>query len=123
MPQTNVVFYKEDDGTVPMLEWLDTLSNKALAKCRVKIERLAELGYELRRPEAGFLRDGIYELRVRLHGQNYRIIYFYHGRAAAVISHGLVKERIVPPKDIDRAIDRKKKFDRNPDMHTYREEG
>ena len=64
MPKTKVVFYKEDDGSVPILEWLDSLREKALDKCTVRIERLEELGHELRRPEADFLRDGIYELRV-----------------------------------------------------------
>lgn len=35
MPKTEVVFYKEDDGTVPILEWLDSLHQKALDKCTV----------------------------------------------------------------------------------------
>ena len=66
MPRTKIVFYKEDDGSVPVLEWLDSLQPRALDKCTVKIERLKELGHELRRPESDFLRDGIYELRVGL---------------------------------------------------------
>jgi phage-related protein len=122
MPRTNVVFYQDDDGAVPMLDWLDTLPGKALAKCRVRIERLAELGHELRRPEADFLRDGIYELRVGLRGQNYRMLYFFHGRTAAIVSHGLVKEQAVPPKEIDQAIEHKRRFERNPEKHTYRDE-
>ena len=77
MPRTLVVFYREEDSdAVPVLDWLDSLSEKALAKCTVKIERLAELGHELRRPEADYLRDDIYELRVGLQGINYRILYF-----------------------------------------------
>jgi len=31
------------------------LQEKALDKCRVRIERLEELGHELRRPEADFV--------------------------------------------------------------------
>src|SRR5438105_845168 len=65
MPRTNVWLYRDDDGTVPLLEWLDDLPQKVRDKCRVKIERLRELGYELRRPEADYLRDGIYELRAK----------------------------------------------------------
>jgi hypothetical protein len=61
VPQIDVVFYREDDGSVPILEWLDTLQPKALDKCRVRIERLKEAGHDLRRPEADFLRDGIYD--------------------------------------------------------------
>ena len=51
------------------------------------------MGHELRRPEADFLRDGIYELRVSRRGVHRRILYFFHGKFAAVVSHGLVKER------------------------------
>jgi hypothetical protein len=122
MPKTKVVFFKEDDGSVPILEWLDSLQEKALDKCTVKIERLEELGHELRRPEADFLRDGIYELRVGLQHINYRMLYFFHGRTAAVVSHGLVKEAAVPPKEIEKAIERKRKFERNPKAHTHEEE-
>jgi len=122
MPKTKVVFFKEDDGSVPILEWLDSLQPKALDKCTVRIERLKELGHELRRPEADFLRDGIHELRVGLQHVNYRMLYFFHGRTAAVVSHGLVKEAAVPPKEIEKAIERKRKFARNPKAHTYEEE-
>lgn len=122
MPKTKVVFYKEADGTVPVIEWLDSLPTKALDKCTVRIERLGEMGHELRRPEADFLRDGIYELRVGLQHVNYRMLYFFHGRIAAVISHGLVKEQAVPPQEIERAIERKRKFEQDPDAHTHVEE-
>ena len=58
----------------------------------LRLERLREMGRELRRPEADFLRDGIYELRVSLQGVHHRILYFFHGAVAAVVSHGLIKE-------------------------------
>lgn len=54
MPKTIVVFYQEDDGSVPVLEWLDSLQQKALDKCTVRIERLEELGHELRATRSGF---------------------------------------------------------------------
>ena len=71
MPRIRVVFYQETAGSAPVLEWLDALPPKAQDKCRVKIERLQDLGHELRRPEADLLRDGMYELRVGLQGINY----------------------------------------------------
>jgi phage-related protein len=121
MPQTRIVFFREDDGTVPALDWLDTLPEKALDKCRVKLERLQALGHELRRPEAEYLRDGIYELRVRLGTVNYRILYFFHENTAAVVSHGLTKKQRVPPKEIDRAIAAKRRFTQAPERHTHQE--
>lgn len=121
MPKIQVVFYRESDGTAPVLEWLDTLSAKAQDKCRIKIERLCELGHELRRPEADLLRDGIYELRIGLQSMNYRILYFFHGRTAAVLAHGLVKERVVPSREIEVALTRKRRFEQDPERHTYEE--
>jgi hypothetical protein len=121
MPKISVVFYQEDVKTVPMLDWLDQLSAKAQDKCRVRIERLRDLGHELRRPEADYLRDGIYELRVGLQGKNYRMLYFFHGRIAAVLAHGLIKEREVPAREIEEAIRRKRTFEANPERHTYKE--
>jgi phage-related protein len=122
MPQIEVVLFQESDGTVPVLDWLDEIEQpKAVAKCLVMIERLREMGHELRRPEADYLRDGIHELRIR-HGRvNYRLLYFFHRRIAAVISHGITKEDVVPPKEIERAVERLRRFAAHPDRHTYRE--
>ena len=100
---------------------MDSLPTKALDKCRIRIERLRDLGHELRRPETDFLRDGIYELRVRLRTRNYRMLYFFHGRIAAVLAHRLVKEGEVPQRDIELAIRRKREFELDPARHTYKE--
>jgi hypothetical protein len=50
------------------------------------------------------------------------MLYFFHGRTAAVVSHGLVKEDAVPPKEIEKAIERKRNFEKNPEAHTHVEE-
>ena len=117
MPKTKGILYCEEDGSCPFLEWIEQLPVKAQDKCLVRVERLRELGHELRRPEADLLRDGIYELRASLLGIHYRILYFFHGAVAAIVSHGIVKERAVPPKEIDRALGRKKRFEANPAKH------
>ena len=54
-----------------------------------------------------------------LQGVNYRILYFFYENKAAVLAHGIVKEKIVPPADIGRAVERKKKFEEAPETHTY----
>lgn len=121
MPRTKVILFKAEDGTVPFLDWFGAIPYKAQDKCRVRLERLQHLGHELRRPEADFLQDGIYELRVGLQGINYRMLYFFHGRQTVVISHGMVKERIVPPREIGVALQHKAQFNTNPRKHTYEE--
>lgn len=118
MPATEVVFFGESDGWVPMLEWLDGLPEKVQNKCVVRIERLAECGHELRRPEADLLRDGVHELRVRYGRVNYRMLYFFHGRRA-VLSHGIAKERRVPDKEIDLALSRRRTLQADPEEHVY----
>ncbi len=70
--------------------------------------------------EADFLRDAIYELRVRYGRVNYRMLYFFHERIA-VISHGLTKVKVVPDTDIDLAITRKGEFAQDPQKHKYEE--
>lgn len=122
MPPTEVLFYREDDGSVPLLEWLDRLPPKAQAKCLARLKRLEDLGHELRRPEADYLRGGIYELRASLGGVHYRILYFFQGNLAAVVSHGVTKERRVPSGEIDRAIERKNRFTANPSHYMFRPE-
>lgn len=124
MPKTNVVFYREDENSIPALKWLEDLSKtnlKAYVKCRQRIEMLAAEGYELRRPYADLLRDEIYELRIKLGTVNYRLLYFFQGRIAAVIAAGFTKESEVPAVEIERAIERKKKLMKAPLEHTHRE--
>lgn len=109
----------ERDGIVPFLDWWRDLPAGARDKVRVRLQRLRELGYELRRPEADFLREGIYELRASMAGAHHRILYFFHGRNAVVVSHGIVKEDRVPPREIATALWRKTRFEQDPPTYTH----
>lgn len=125
MPAINIVFYQAQPGDSPVLDWLKEInaSNpKAYDKCRAAIARLALLGHELRRPEADYLRDDIYELRIRSGSVNYRLLYFFHGRTVSVVAHGLTKEAAVPAAAINQAIARKAAFTANPSAHTFKGE-
>ncbi len=125
MPKTEVIFYRDERGQAPVVEWLRELrrkDKKAYAKCNARIQVLAQLGHELRRPMADYLRDGIHELRIRQGHVNFRILYFFHGQAVAILAHGLTKEDEVPNADIERAIQRKEAFAKDPAKHTYPED-
>ena len=124
MPRTKVIFFQEVPGRAPVLEWLQEVrrkDQKIYAKCVAAIDRLAELGHELRRPLADYLRDGIYELRPKSGHVNYRILYFFHGRNVAILASGLTKEDEVPPADVERAVARKGAFEHDPNGHSYEE--
>jgi len=118
-----VVFFEEDDGSVPFILWLDGIPAKAQAKCLARLKRLEDLGHELRRPEAEYLGEGIYELRTQYATMNYRMLYFFHGRTAAVISHGFTKQvSRVPASQIREASRRKAAFEKSPNSHGIRRE-
>ena len=122
MPRTDVVFCQESENEVPVLDWLKQLRHsdqRAYATCVAAIERLHEFGYELRRPLADILRDGIHELRIRKGRVNYRILYFFHGRNLAILAHALTKEDKVPASDIERALRRKRAFEADPARHSH----
>jgi phage-related protein len=121
MPTTIGYFYQDSPGDVPVFDWLKDLKKydrKGFAKCVAKIQRLEALGHELRRPEADYLEDGIYELRAKKGHVNYRILYFFHGQKVAILTHAFAKEDKIPPVDLTRAKNRKKTFERTPDAHT-----
>lgn len=120
MPKIRLVLFQTEKGDVPLLDWLDELDERPRAKCMVRLERLESEGHALRRPEADYLRDEIHELRAKHLGINYRVLYFFSGRDAAVVSHGLIKQQsVVPDRDIDLAVKRKRAFLEDPDAHTY----
>jgi len=121
LARAEVYFYEGEDGSLPLIQWLDEQPKKVQLKCIERISRLAEKGHQLHGPEGDYLRDGIYELRASHQGVHYRILYFFAGRGIVVLSHGITKEREIPSKEIDRAIRRKqqvetdfKRFTRKP---------
>lgn len=122
LPQVLVVFFQDDDGSVPALEWLREVKQRdrrITAKFHERILELKEQGWDLTRPSADILPDGVYELRVRFGSVNYRLLYGFDGQTAAVLAHGLVKEAELPGADIEIAVVRMAKYKANPDAHTY----
>lgn len=124
MPATTIQLFRDDDGSVPFLEWLEEIeqqNRKVYEKCRSYLQRLADFGHELRRPTADLLRDGVYELRLAYLGVNYRILYGFVGKDLVLVSHGITKEKKVPAKEIDLACIRLKKFGTNPKKYAVEE--
>jgi phage-related protein len=120
MPPTRVVIYCDEDGEAPFIAWLLGLPELAQDKVRLRAARLAELGHEMRRPEADYLRDGIYELRAAVRGVQYRVLCFFHGREAVILTNGLTKEQRVPDREIELALRRKGLFEDHPGKHTLK---
>jgi phage-related protein len=123
VPEARIVFYQDESGEAPVLEWLKVVlkkDRKGYANCIARIQLLATSGHELRRPAADYLRDGIYELRAKHVHVQYRILYFFYGQNVAILTHSMTKDTDqVPVIEIERAIQRKDLFEKNPKIHTY----
>ncbi len=48
-----------------------------------------------------------------------RILYFFYGRNVSVLAHSILKKDQIPRADLDRAVERKRKFEKNPDQHSF----
>ena len=121
MPLTKVLVYREASGKIPFTEWLTSVKTedkRAYAKILARILLLGNHGYELQRPMSDTLRDGVKELRIRRGNVNYRVLYFFHGQNVAILSHGIIKESVVPGKEIDAAIRHHSQLQKNPKLHT-----
>ena len=124
MPRTKIVPYQDSRGVVPVLDWLERLASSdvgAYRRCTRQIGRLAAERHQLRRPNCDYLRNSIFELRCSFRRRQFRILYFFHGHHAVVLSHALVKKRMVPQLDIEQALIRMVAFEENPSLHSYTE--
>ncbi len=119
MARTEVVIYQEQEGQVPLVDWLDSLPGKVQRKCLAKVELLAEHGHELRRPHCDYLEDKICELRVRYGNVNYRILYAFVGQNIVLLSHGCTKKKEVPETEINRAIRNRDNYVHDRKAHTH----
>lgn len=122
MPRTDVYFYQDDDRSVPVLDWLLELqqrNKRAAKKCFALVKLLRDFGSDLRRPRADLLRDGVYELRTEVGNVHYRILYGFVGKDVAVLACGLTKEKSVPAREINRAVERIAKYKQDPVRYRY----
>ncbi len=72
---------------------------------------LEERGPNVPRPYADILTDGIHELRVKLSGDQYRMLYFFCYRNFIVMTHAFHKKSTrVQKKEIKKAINYRTDF-------------
>ena len=83
----NIYYFVDERGQNPVKEFIDALPSKEQAKVFAYIAQLKEDGYNLRRPIADLLREGIYELRPK----DNRIFYFFFLKNNAVLVHAIKK--------------------------------
>ena len=112
-----VEYYKQENGNIPVLEFLLTLSPKIRAKTFSEIELLKKHGNKLRepyvKPVKGDKYNGIFELRTKFASDITRIFYFTWSNNTFVLLNGFTKKaEKTSIRELDRALLYKKDYER-----------
>lgn len=100
----NINIYKKPNGSEPIVEFLDSLNPKQRVKVLRSIQMLRDVGMSLPMPHKKYLGDGIYELRVQLSSNIFRVLFIHVEGNEIVLLHGFQKKtQATPSKEIDRA--------------------
>jgi phage-related protein len=100
-----VIFYRTADGGCPVQEFLDSLSSKTAQKVAWVLSLVEDLDVV---PSTYFKKlvstEGIWECRIQLGSNAYRIFCFFDGNSVVVLTHGLIKKtQKTPQREIERA--------------------
>lgn len=110
-----IEWFETEAGNLPVLEWLQDLSEKEQGLVLWHIEQLALLGLEAQMPLVRPLGNKLYELRIRTRGRNQRIAYFAASGKKFVLVHGFTKKQKTTPQSekevaLKRMRDYKRRF-------------
>ncbi|MBN1983023.1 MAG: type II toxin-antitoxin system RelE/ParE family toxin [Chitinivibrionales bacterium] len=100
----HVIYYEHKDGACPIYKFLESRTDREKAKLFNWIALLEREGPQLPRPYADFLEDGIHELRIKLSGDQVRVLYFFCYHDFIVLTHCFTKHTAkVPVTEIETA--------------------
>ena len=104
--------YIRDNGRCPCQDFLDQLNVASeLPYVTRAINQLMEHGFNLKRPQAAYLRDDIYELRIKTINRQIRILYFFFERRKIILTNGLIKKsERTAETEIEKAINYRKNY-------------
>jgi len=113
----DVEYYSTPAGKEPAKDFIETLPVKLKAKVFRDIELLEEFGAELTMPHSKHLKEGIYELRVRLGNDRSRILYFFFTDREIYLTNGFIKKtKKTPQGELEKALkykaDHERRFSR-----------
>lgn len=97
-------FYRKEDGSCPVEEFLDGLDIKMRAKLLKTVELLEMYGHQVREPYSKPLDDGIFEIRAKQGNTITRVLYFFFVGRNIILTNGFVKKtQKTPLSEIDKA--------------------
>lgn len=102
-----VEYYVEDDGTVPVREFLNQMDKKTYARFDWSLEQLRARNVQAGYPLVRHLEGKLWELREESQTNIYRIIYFFFTGRRIVLLHGFQKKtEKTPRREIEMAKNR-----------------
>jgi hypothetical protein len=100
----HVIYYENIKGQSEVFDFVENVTLREKAKILAVLDILEERGPQLPRPYADFLEDGIHELRIKLHGNQVRILYFFCYRDFIILTNVCVKTTAkVPVPEINKS--------------------
>ena len=120
MDKFKVDFYRREDGSKPVGEFIRSLNLKMKAKVVGDLHLLEEYGNLAREPLSKELDDGIFEVRTVEGSDIVRILYFFDAGRIIIATNGFVKKQKKTPKsEIDLAKKRRADYFRRKEAGTY----
>lgn len=99
-----VIFYTNDRGKSPIIEYIDGLSKLDRAKILKFIDILRERKGALDEPYSKHIRGKIRELRIDFAGNKHRIFYFTFINKKIIMLHAFLKKtKKTPEREIQKA--------------------
>lgn len=84
-------FYSDEDGSLPVRAWLDTVPEEVRGKVLARIDLLKTGGPTLDYPYTSQIEGKLREARLRVGKTRYRVLYFFDEARTAVLLHGFTK--------------------------------
>jgi phage-related protein len=100
----NIIYYETVKGKCEVQEFIASRKDREQAKILSWLSILEQRGPTLPRPYADLLEDGIHELRIKLTGDQVRILYFFSYQEFIIVTHSFMKTtKKVPKSEIEKA--------------------
>jgi phage-related protein len=107
----NVLYYETEDGVCEVEDFLNRRKVSDKAKALAWFKQLEDEGPQLPRPYADLLKNGIHELRIKLSGDQVRVLYFFSFKDIIVLTHSFTKNAAkVPNEEIEKALRIQREF-------------
>jgi len=118
----NIFYYEDENGRSNIQDFIASQKDRDQAKVFAWLSQLEQHGPNLPRSYADLLIDGIHELRIKLTGNQIRILYFFCFKDFIILTHAFSKHTSkVPKKEINKAIKYREDFLSRYDLKKLRE--